>query len=163
MKRRNPRGRSALTLTEALQLLGLDPSPSKAQVRSAYRAAAKQHHPDAGGDAKVFARVTEAYEILSGELEPAPEKARPAPPPRPSTRSVCPVVSGPDIISVLQQLQAIANLHAPSQYARVRVVVDARGGPYAASLLDLIVDVQNGRDILEGPACPPEPSIWDEE
>lgn len=33
-------------------------------VGDAYRAAAKEHHPDAGGDAELFARLTEARDLL---------------------------------------------------------------------------------------------------
>lgn len=43
-------------------VLGLDRRPeSPDELRRAYLAAAKQHHPDAGGDAKRFADVERAY------------------------------------------------------------------------------------------------------
>jgi hypothetical protein len=38
-----------------------------AHVQVAYRRAAKNHHPDAGGDAAVFAKLAEAYALLTGE------------------------------------------------------------------------------------------------
>ena len=34
------------------------------RIKSAYRRQAKQHHPDTGGDARVFRRIQHAYEIL---------------------------------------------------------------------------------------------------
>ena len=67
------------------------------------------------------------------------------------------------MISTLQQLQAIANRYPTSKYGVVTVFVAARTGVYTSSLLSLIVDTQNGRDILDGPAPAPEPSIWDED
>ena len=35
-------------------------------VKAAYRALAKQHHPDSGGDPETFKQITEAYERLKG-------------------------------------------------------------------------------------------------
>lgn len=171
-RRRNPPGYSKLTLSEARQYLGLDPTATKNQAKSAFRAMAKIHHPDVGGDAEKFALINEAYDVLMGELQPRAEysEAPSRPSPRPAEQRTsaasgpyCPVVRGPDAISVLQQLQAIANVFPPSKYRLVTVAVASRAGMYTSSLLDLIVDTQNGRDILEGPAPEPESSIWDEE
>lgn len=35
-------------------------------AKALYRDASKTYHPDAGGDAGVFANITEAYEVLTG-------------------------------------------------------------------------------------------------
>lgn len=44
-------------------VLGLTgPNASKLEVVNAYKALAKVHHPDAGGDAEMFKRVRRAYE-----------------------------------------------------------------------------------------------------
>lgn len=171
--RPNPAGYSKLTLSQARQYLGLDPTATKNQAKSAFRAMAKIHHPDVGGDAEKFAIINEAYDVLMGELVPRSESSSPRSAPRPASRPAPretpssgpyhPVVRGPDVISVLQQLQAIANMYPPSKYGVATVAVASRGGMYTSSLLSLIVDTQNGRDILEGPAPEPEPSIWDEE
>ena len=171
--RSNPAGYSKLTLSQARQYLGLDPTATKNQAKSAFRAMAKIHHPDVGGDAEKFAIINEAYDVLMGELVPRSESSSPRSAPRPASRPAPretpssgpyhPVVRGPDVISVLQQLQAIANMYPPSKYGVATVAVASRGGMYTSSLLSLIVDTQNGRDILEGPAPEPEPSIWDEE
>lgn len=40
-----------------------DASPE--EIRSAYRAKAREHHPDAGGDAEQFHRISEAYSLLT--------------------------------------------------------------------------------------------------
>jgi len=50
------------------QTLGLDPSATQDQIRRAYRALAKAHHPDvskASGAERRFARIAAAYEVLS--------------------------------------------------------------------------------------------------
>ena len=76
-------------MAEAYELLGLDPEATKVQARSAYRDLAKQHHPDVGGDAEFFKRVTEAHEVISGKLEPRrgsqPKKKPATPEGRPTT------------------------------------------------------------------------------
>lgn len=43
---------------------GATSDDNEGQAESAYRAAAKIHHPDAGGDADLFARLTEARDLL---------------------------------------------------------------------------------------------------
>jgi hypothetical protein len=48
-------------------VLGVDPGASLQVIRDAYRQKAKQHHPDAGGEAWAFRIVARAYEILSTE------------------------------------------------------------------------------------------------
>ena len=48
-------------------LLGLDHDATTADVRRAYRTAAKIHHPDKGGDGELFKEIVNAYETLSDE------------------------------------------------------------------------------------------------
>ena len=48
-------------------LLGLSRDATPSQIKSAFRHAAKQSHPDAGGDADQFQRLKAAYEVLSDE------------------------------------------------------------------------------------------------
>lgn len=47
-------------------VLGLTPEASDTEVRRAYRGRARDPHPDRGGDAEEFARVSAAYEALRG-------------------------------------------------------------------------------------------------
>ena len=49
---------------EALRRADLRRDATPAQVRAAYRAAARTHHPDKGGDARAFAAVRAAFETL---------------------------------------------------------------------------------------------------
>lgn len=66
-----PMPAAQMTDDDALELLrqaaGWDCGPDfddPDHINSAYRAAAKQHHPDAGGDPDAFRRITEARDLL---------------------------------------------------------------------------------------------------
>ena len=45
-------------------VLGVGPDASLDEIRDAYRAKSKKHHPDVGGDEWAFRMVTRAYEVL---------------------------------------------------------------------------------------------------
>ena len=45
-------------------VLGVGTGSSDSEIKSAYRRLAKQHHPDAGGDEKQFAEISNAYESI---------------------------------------------------------------------------------------------------
>jgi hypothetical protein len=47
------------------EVLGIDRSASLAEIRDAYRARTKTHHPDVGGSAWAFRVLTRSYEIVS--------------------------------------------------------------------------------------------------
>ncbi|GAB3283089.1 hypothetical protein GCM10027449_25740 [Sinomonas notoginsengisoli] len=47
------------------EVLGVPITASEAEIKRAYRRAARAHHPDQGGDVGEFHRVTLAYEVLS--------------------------------------------------------------------------------------------------
>jgi len=47
-------------------VLGVGPGASAEQIREAYRAKSKKHHPDVGGDEWAFRLVATAYEVLKG-------------------------------------------------------------------------------------------------
>jgi len=44
------------------ETLGIKKEATKSEIISAYRALARVHHPDAGGDAKMFKQLRQAYE-----------------------------------------------------------------------------------------------------
>jgi len=57
---------TTFSAAEARSVLGVEDSASQADIKSAYRQLAKQHHPDSkGGDEAQFKRVSKAYETLS--------------------------------------------------------------------------------------------------
>jgi curved DNA-binding protein CbpA len=49
---------------EALRVLGLEWGASKQAIKQAHRRLVKLHHPDLGGSAEAFRRVSEAYQRL---------------------------------------------------------------------------------------------------
>lgn len=58
-------------------VLGIDPDADDATVVDAYRERVKEVHPDQGGSAEAFQRVTEAYQrIRDGEIAEAEPKSR---------------------------------------------------------------------------------------
>jgi DnaJ-domain-containing protein 1 len=51
------------------EVLGVEPDADQAAIRNAYRALARRHHPDAGGDATEFKRLRRAYEQALAQLD----------------------------------------------------------------------------------------------
>jgi curved DNA-binding protein len=47
------------------QTLGLDPSADTDTIKKAYKKLAMKHHPDRGGDTKLFQSISQAYDTLS--------------------------------------------------------------------------------------------------
>jgi molecular chaperone DnaJ len=50
--------------TDPYQVLGVNPQASHGEIKAAYRALVKRHHPDAGGDAATMLAVNAAWEVL---------------------------------------------------------------------------------------------------
>lgn len=79
-----------MTRIEALHVLGLpptNPKPSPDEIKSAWRAATRAHHPDLHPDdaqaEERFKRINAAYEVLTGqreadEPEPSASSSRPS-------------------------------------------------------------------------------------
>jgi hypothetical protein len=73
-------------------VLGVGPGASLEEIREAYRAKSKKHHPDVGGDEWAFRMVARAYEVLKTTAEAAATATATA---RPwESRG-----SGPDVVS----------------------------------------------------------------
>jgi hypothetical protein len=51
------------------EVLGVTPKATAAEIRNAFRALARVHHPDAGGDPADFRRLREAYEMGMADIE----------------------------------------------------------------------------------------------
>ena len=63
-------------------VLGVAVTASAAEIKAAYRALVKQHHPDAGGDDQTILSLNAAWEVLGdGELRAAYDRQRAAPAP----------------------------------------------------------------------------------
>jgi hypothetical protein len=53
------------------EVLGVSPKATVAEVRAAYRAAARDHHPDAGGDADRMRQLNAAWQVLGDPVRRA--------------------------------------------------------------------------------------------
>jgi DnaJ-class molecular chaperone len=51
------------------KILGVEPEAEQAAIRNAYRALARRHHPDAGGDSAEFKRLRQAYEQALAQID----------------------------------------------------------------------------------------------
>ena len=60
----DPACAAPLASTDPYTVLGVAPSASSAEIKAAYRALVKQHHPDAGGDQQRILALNAAYEIV---------------------------------------------------------------------------------------------------
>jgi GGDEF domain-containing protein len=97
-KARNDRGARAATAQKAAadlaaEYLGVKPGASPDDIRAAYGAKLKQHHPDRGGDPGEFLKAKWAYEFLTGQNKgapPSPSSPSPEPPPPPKGPGVTP-------------------------------------------------------------------------
>lgn len=72
-----------LSLKYARELLGVSSASTPAEVRKAFRDAAKRAHPDSGGDEQAFRQVVDAYQRLQDPLSDRFIQA-PTRPPRPT-------------------------------------------------------------------------------
>ncbi len=64
-----------MTLEEARAVIGVAETASTAEIRRAFRVAAKQAHPDRGGSAEAFRKVVEAYHLLQRVPQARPQRA----------------------------------------------------------------------------------------
>jgi DnaJ-domain-containing protein 1 len=64
-------GAAPLSVHQDLAVLGLRWPCTLEEVKTAYRALAKQHHPDRSGDPEVFKKVLAAYERVLKALQAA--------------------------------------------------------------------------------------------
>ncbi len=88
---------------DPLEVLGITPEATLAEIQTAYRAKSKIHHPDVGGETWAFRVLARSYELActarvigraSEELRRAPRdpsirrpgRAYPSPPPRKTRR-----------------------------------------------------------------------------
>ena len=53
--------------TNYYQILGVSSTATEKEIRKKYYSLSFIHHPDKGGDSKVFSEMTEAYDILCGD------------------------------------------------------------------------------------------------
>ena len=51
-------------MNDPYSILGVSRGASDSEIKQAYRTKAKQHHPDKGGDSKLFAEINNAYDQI---------------------------------------------------------------------------------------------------
>lgn len=61
-----PAARAALSRQEALEVLGLDPGATEAEIREAHLRLMRAAHPDAGGSDWLASRINQARDVLLG-------------------------------------------------------------------------------------------------
>jgi len=58
---------TTLAAYDPYKILGLDSGASDLDIKKAYRSLSRTHHPDKGGDAEEFQKISKAYQALSDE------------------------------------------------------------------------------------------------
>ena len=75
-------------------VLGVAPGASDAEIKAAYRALVKQHHPDAGGEEAAMLALNAAWEVL-GDRERRRHydrrRSSPSPPSTPGATRTAPI------------------------------------------------------------------------
>lgn len=69
------------------QVLGLTPAATAAEIKAAYRALVKRHHPDAGGDPETILVLNAAWEVLGDGDRRRSHDRRYTPPPAAAGRN----------------------------------------------------------------------------
>ena len=54
-------------MNDPYNILGVSRSSNDAEIKSAYRKLAKQHHPDIGGDQDKFSEINGAYDSIKDQ------------------------------------------------------------------------------------------------
>lgn len=58
-------------MEDLYKILGISRKASQDEIKKAYRALSKEHHPDKGGNEEQFVKIQQAYEVLSDEKRKA--------------------------------------------------------------------------------------------
>lgn len=56
-----------MVMKKLYEVLGVEETATTEEIKKAHRKLVKEHHPDKGGDPEKFAKIQEAYEVLSDD------------------------------------------------------------------------------------------------
>ena len=136
LKASGPAGAADLAVRNPYAVLGVSPAASAAEVKAAYRALVKRHHPDAGGDDRTILELNAAWELLRNG-EPRRTPAGPDAPARQAAPSAGAVPAyggrGPAAEAAVQQW--LQQVHAPIDRQLAQVI-----NPFPAQLKALSAD-----------------------
>ena len=116
-------------MTTLYGVLGVDPRADIQTIRHAYRALAREHHPDFGGDLRRMMSVNEAWHVLSDpERRASYDSQLLRPIPKPRSRDGHTVMdygryegwSLADIVQVRHRLSRMAQPHPDGQASATR-------------------------------------------
>jgi molecular chaperone DnaJ len=121
------------------QVLGVNPQASHGEIKAAYRALVKRHHPDAGGDAAAMLAVNAAWEVLGDRQQRhrLDQVRREAPMPGSTASGQAPAQSVPRAASASDEEVA---LWLQQVYAPVDRLLGQVVNPFPAQLRALAAD-----------------------
>jgi molecular chaperone DnaJ len=123
-------------LRDPYAVLGVAPTASAAEIKAAYRALVKQHHPDAGGDDQTILALNAAWEVLGdGERRAAHDRLHGSDAPARTARSTRHSGSGRAGREDAELLTWLQQVYAPIDRLLGQVI-----NPFPAQLRDLAAD-----------------------
>lgn len=126
------------TVSDPYAVLGLTPEASPAEIKAAYRALVKRHHPDAGGDDQRILALNAAWEVLrehvrGGQVPATGAAAATTPGSSPADRRRR--TSGDHLL-----IEWLQHVYAPIERLLSQVI-----DPFPAQLRDLAADPYDDR------------------
>lgn len=125
--------RAGTASTDLYAVLGVAEAATAAEIKTAYRALVKRHHPDAGGDDTTILALNAAWEVLGdGERRRRYDRSRRSVPPAPATaRTQRPQATAQD----LALADWLRQVYAPIDRLLGQVI-----NPFPAQLRELSAD-----------------------
>ncbi len=129
--------RAGTASTDLYAVLGVAEAASAAEIKAAYRALVKRHHPDAGGDDTTILALNAAWEVLGdGERRRRYDRSRRSRPPAPATTPAAAAARRPRAVAQdLALADWLGQVYAPIDRLLGQVI-----NPFPARLRELSAD-----------------------